>query len=135
MGKLINKKEAARMGSPEWWERVHNKQPFLVENEFGELVIEVFDINKRQLKTNDVCEFIDNRSGQLWYCVVQRLDQKVQGCETGLQTFIPGMWGCAIHPYWSERLKVIGTVETHGHLLEGQKSVQLISEYSPKLIR
>lgn len=130
MANLINKREAARTGSPEWWERVHNKQPFLVENEFGELVIEVFDSNNQKLKIDDVCEFVD-RQGQLWYCVVQRLDNKVSGCESLLQTFIPGMWGVAIHEYWSDRLTIIGDIKSHGHLLDGQKKIHKLTESSP----
>jgi hypothetical protein len=114
------------------WERTHQHKEMFHKNEFGEKVVCARDCNKQELKIDDVCEFVD-KDGQLWYCVVQRLDKLVQGCETGLQTFIPGMWASAIHQYWSNRLKIIGTTETHGNLLEGQKKQYRLSEGSPNL--
>lgn len=86
-------------------------------------MVEAKDVNGIVLKIDDVCEYVDN-SGKLWYCIVETVNPMYnfrQGFDTGLQTYIPEMWGVVIHQYWSHRLKIIGTKETHGHLLENQK--------------
>lgn len=82
------------------------------------------DKNGKLLKVDQVCKLhyeSPSRCKVPYYVVLQPLDKNYIGCTTGLQTFIPGKHSAALHEYWAHRLEVVGTLQTHGHLLHDQK--------------
>lgn len=95
----------------------------LTERIFIKELIPVYDRNGKQLLPGQICK-VHPHGGQCkepYYVIVQKLSTEVNGCNTGLQTYIPDKWACAIHEYLCKQLEIIGMEKEFKHLLYNQK--------------
>lgn len=83
----------------------------------------VYDCKGKELEVGQACKVVNGNRPESktgYYVIIQPLNPSYSGCDTRLQTYIPGRHSAALHSYWSRNLKIVGDEKSHGHLLLNQ---------------
>jgi len=97
------------------------------------------DINGTELKAGQVCKvhpaIRENGSNSfarsVFFCEIQPYIPNKGDCGfSELITSVPGKHGAWINEYLLSRLEVVGTIKTHGHLLNDQNWNHIVPQLS-----